>query len=150
MDPTLELPICIGMLQDISHHRRFAPKDVSHPSSRRFDPVAVTICPSLRRFAPVRRFAPTEDVSPPYVRRFAPYVRRFRPLWRRFAPIETFRPLGKTCCPLGKTFRPLFKLRHFEPLCETFCPHSYRTFRPRSHGTFRTLRPREDVSPPFL
>ena len=40
-------------LQDISHHRRFAPQDVSHPSSRRFAPVAVPTCPSLRRFAPL-------------------------------------------------------------------------------------------------
>ena len=81
-----------------------------------------------------------------YVRRFAPYVRRFAPYWDVSPPIETLRPLGKTSRPLGKTFRPLSKLRHFEPLCETFRPHSYRTFRtlgksfrPRSHRTFRTL-----------
>ena len=79
-----------------------------------------------------RRFAP-------YVRRFAPYVGRFAPYWDVSPPIETFRLLGKTFRPLGKTFRPLSKLRHFEPLCETFRPHSYRTFRPHSYRTFLTL-----------
>ena len=28
-------------------------QDISHPSLRRFAPVAVTTCPSLRRFAPI-------------------------------------------------------------------------------------------------
>ena len=39
--------------------RRFA------PIFKKFIPVAVTTCPSLRRFPPVSRFAPTEDLSPP-------------------------------------------------------------------------------------
>ena len=79
-----------------------------------------------------------QDISP-HVRRFAPYVRRFASHWDVSAPIETFRPPGKT-------FRPLSKLRHFDPSCETFRPHSYRMFRtlgksfhPRCQRTFRTL-----------
>ena len=67
-------------LQDISHHRRFAVQDVSHPSSRRFAPVAVTTCPSLRRFVP-----PCETFRT-HRRRFAPNVRRFASYVGRFAP----------------------------------------------------------------
>ena len=102
-------------LQDISHHRRLAPQDVSHPSSRRFAPVAVTICPSLRRFAPYKTFRTHGRRFAPYVRRFAPYVRRFAPYW--------------DVSPPRKTFRPLYKLRHFDPPCETFRHRCYTTFR---------------------
>ena len=68
--------------------------------------------------SPVRRFAPTEDVS-------LPMWDVSPPMWDVSPPIETFRPLGKTFRPLEKTFCPLYKLRHFESLCETFRPHSY-------------------------
>ena len=89
-------------LQDISHHGRFAPQDVSHPSSGRFAPVAVTTCSSLRRFAPCETFRTHGRRFAPYVRRFAPYVRRFAPYWDVSPPIETFPPLGKTFRPPGK------------------------------------------------
>ena len=94
-------------LRDISHHRRFAPQDVSHPSSRRFAPVAMTTCPSLRRFAPCetfrthgRRFAPMWDVSPP--------------MWDVSLPLETFRrppywdisPPREDVSPPGKDVSP--------------------------------------------
>ena len=122
--------------------RTFRTIDVCPPPPRRFAPIFKTFrprrrddLPQFKTFRPpVRRFAPTEDVSPP--------------VWDVSLPIETFRPLGKTFCPppLGKMFRPLSKLRHFAPPCETFRPLSYRTFRtlgksfrPRFHRTFRTL-----------
>ena len=64
----------------------------------------------------------------------------------RFAPIETFRSPREDVSPPGKDVSPLSKLGHFEPLCETLRPHSYRTFRtlgksfrPRYHRTFHTL-----------
>ena len=67
-------------LQDISQHRRFVPQDVSHPPLRRFTPVAVTTCPSFRRFAPI------------FIRRFAPWASRFALfLIRRFAPYSAER-----------------------------------------------------------
>ena len=97
-------------------------QDVSPPSSWRLS--------QFRTFRlPVRRFAP-------YVRRFAPYVRRFALYVRRFAPYWDVSPLRKTFRLLRKMFSPLSKLSHFEPLCETFRPHSYRTFRPHSYRTF--------------
>ena len=105
-------------LQDISHHRRFAPQDVSHPSSRRFAPVAVTTCPILRRFAPLWDVSHPQKTFHPLCKTFRPLCETFRPLLRRFAPREDV-------SPPGKTFRPLSKLRHFEPLCETFRPHCH-------------------------
>ena len=49
------------------------PQDVSHPSSRRFAPVALTTCPSLRRFASPCEMFRTHGI------RFAPYEGRFAP-----------------------------------------------------------------------
>ena len=71
-----------------------------------------------------RRLAPPHDVSHPNSRRFAPHVRRFARIKSFCPPLRRFAPLGKTLSPLEKTFRPLSQLRHFDPPCETFCPHS--------------------------
>ena len=119
--------------------RTFRTIDVSPP--RRFAPIFKTFRPRRRddlplfktfRPPPCRTFCTHGRRCALYVRRFAPYVRRFAPHW--------------DVSPPRKTFRPLSKLRHFDPPCETFRPHSYRTFRtlgmsfcPRCYRTFRTL-----------
>ena len=144
----------VHWLQDISHHRRFAPLDVSHPSSRRFALVAVTACPSLRRFALLWDVSHPRKTFRPLCETFCPLCETFRPLLRRFAPYWDASPPGEDVSPPENDVSPLSKRRHSEPLCETFRPHFYRTFRtlgklfrPRYYRTFPTL---EDVSPPFL
>ena len=113
-------------LQDIPHHRRFAPIFKTFLPRRRDD------LSQFKTFRPpVRRFAPTEDVSPPKLRHFEPLCKTFRPhSYRTFRPhsYRTFRTLGKSFSPRShRTFRTLEK---------TFRPRSYRTFR-TPEKTFR-------------
>ena len=106
-------------LQDISHHRRFAPPRRFAPIFKTFHPGRRDDLPQFKTFRPpVRRFTPMEDVSPP--------------MWDFSPPIKTFRPLGKMFRPMGKTFHPLSKFRHFEPPCETFCPILIGRFAPQA------------------
>ena len=95
-------------LQDISHHRRFAPQDVSHPSSRRFAPRRSDDLSQFKTFRPLWDVSHPRKTFRPLCETFRPLCETFRSLLRRFAvpPIETFCPPGKTFRPLGKTFRP--------------------------------------------
>ena len=109
----------------------FATWRVSPP--RRFAPIFKTFRPRRRddfsQFKtirpPVRRFAPTEDVSPPM-------WDVSLPIWVLSPPIETFRPPGKT----------------FRTLEKTFHPRSYRTFR-TPEKTFRPL-PKLSLHSPYI
>ena len=96
-------------LQDISHHRRFAPQDVSHPSSRRFAPVAVTICLSLGRFAPLWDVSHPRKTFRPLCETFRPLCETFRPLLRRFAPYWDVSPPRKDVSTPGKDVSPPLK-----------------------------------------
>ena len=78
--------VWLNGLQDISHHRRFAP-------------VAVTTCPSLRRFAALWDFSHPRKT-------FRPLCETFRPLLRRFAPYRDVSPPRGDVSPTGKDVSP--------------------------------------------